>query len=146
MSSLLGGQPGEPPRTLGQQTGGVDFAFDCVAASETMSQALASVRAGVFGEARGGVAVLVGIPRENIELDLLDLLRGEKMYRGSVAGSCIPARDFPIFLRWHEQGKLDLNALVTRRYGIDEINEATAALAEAHAKGFSGAYQARVTR
>jgi Zn-dependent alcohol dehydrogenase len=115
-------------RPSGRSTGGVDYAFDCVGASETMRQVLAAARPGMFGVTRGGTAVLVGIPERGFELDALDLLRGEKTYRGSVAGSCLPDRDFPIFLRWHEQKRLDLEVLVTRRYPMTEINEATAAL------------------
>ena len=47
---------------------------------------------------------------------------------GSIGGSCRPDRDFPMFLRWYAEGDLDLDALVTRRFKIDEINEAVHAL------------------
>ena len=53
---------------------------------------------------------------------------GENVYRGSRGGSCRPERDFPIFLRWLQEGKLDLERLVTRRFQLEEINEATEAL------------------
>jgi Zn-dependent alcohol dehydrogenase len=33
-----------------------------------------------------------------------------------------------MFLRWFKEGQLDLNALVTTRYKLDQINEATTAL------------------
>ena len=34
----------------------------------------------------------------------------------------------PLFLEWYARGDLDLDALVSRRYALDEINEAVAAL------------------
>jgi Zn-dependent alcohol dehydrogenase len=37
-----------------------------------------------------------------------------------------PERDFPLFLSWYKQGKLPLDKLVTRRYWLDQINEACA--------------------
>ena len=52
----------------------------------------------------------------------------EKKYIGSIGGSCRPDRDFPMFLRWYKEGDLDLDALVTKRYKLDDINEATRAL------------------
>jgi Zn-dependent alcohol dehydrogenase len=52
----------------------------------------------------------------------------EKKYIGSMGGSCHPDRDFPIFLDWYKKGQLDLNALVTQRFTLDQINEAVAAL------------------
>ena len=42
--------------------------------------------------------------------------------------TCQPDRDFPIFIDWHRNGKLDLNALVTQRFTLDQINDAVAAL------------------
>ena len=58
----------------------------------------------------------------------IDMLISEKQFIGSIGGSCAPDRDFPTFLEWHDDGRLDLDALVTARYPIDEINEATRAL------------------
>ncbi len=87
-----------------------------------------AVRSGVVGGASGGTAVLVGVPMTNAELDMRDTLIGEKTYKGSIGGSCKPDRDFPMFLRWFKEGQLDLNALVTTRYKLDQINEATTAL------------------
>jgi Zn-dependent alcohol dehydrogenase len=48
----------------------------------------------------------------------------------SVGGSCQPAHDFPAFLRWYAKGQLDLDldAMVTARYQLTEINSALAAL------------------
>lgn len=112
----------------GAPVAGVDFAFDCIGVRQTMEQILPAVRPGVLGHNSGGTAVLVGVPQTPVELDARDLLSAEKKYIGSIGGSCRPDRDFPMFLRWYREGELDLDALVTERFGLDQINEATDAL------------------
>lgn len=107
---------------------GVDFAFDCIGIKKTMEQIVPACRPGYFGVHGGGCAVLVGVPGTPVELNALDMLINEKRFIGSIGGSCVPDRDFPKFLEWHREGDLDLDALVTTRYAIDQINEATAAL------------------
>jgi Zn-dependent alcohol dehydrogenase len=108
--------------------GGADFAFDCIGVKQTMEQIMPAVRSGVIGGEHGGTAVLVGVPTTTAELNMIDMLIGEKIYKGSIGGSCKPDQDFPMFLRWFKEGQLDLNALVTTRYKLDQINEATTAL------------------
>jgi Zn-dependent alcohol dehydrogenase len=112
----------------GQPVAGVDYAFDCIGVRVTMEQILPAVRPGVLGRSTGGMAVLVGVPTTPVELQAIDLLINEKKYIGSIGGSCRPERDFAMFLRWYAEGDLDLDALVTARYPIEQINEATAAL------------------
>lgn len=107
---------------------GADFAFDCIGIRQTMEQIVPACRAGHFGVCPGGTAVLVGVPGTPVELNAIDVLISEKQFIGSIGGSCAPDRDFPVFLDWHAKGTLDLDALVTARYRIDDINEATRAL------------------
>jgi Zn-dependent alcohol dehydrogenase len=114
---------------------GVDFAFDCIGIKQTMEQIVPACRGGHFGVHPGGTAVLVGVPSTTVELNALDVLIAEKHFIGSIGGSCAPDRDFPIFLDWYRSGALDLNALVTARYRIDDINEATTALQEGKISG-----------
>jgi Zn-dependent alcohol dehydrogenase len=114
---------------------GVDYAFDCIGRKETMEQILPAVRSGTYGVSSGGTAVLVGVPQTKVELNAGDILSNEKKYIGSIGGSCVPDRDFPIFLEWYKKGQLDLNALVTQRFKIDQINEAVAALEKGLIKG-----------
>lgn len=113
---------------LGRPVAGADYTFDCIGVRVTMEQILPAARPGVLGRSTGGMAVLVGVPSTPVELDAIDLLINEKKYVGSIGGSCRPDRDFPMFIRWFKEGQLDLNAMVTARYRIDQINEATAAL------------------
>ena len=122
---------------LRQPLRGVDFAFDCIGAPVTMGQIAKCIRSGEFGQSRGGVAVLVGVPQTSLELDSRFLFIGERSYRASLGGSCVPAEDLPRFLDWYASGDLDLDALVTRRYGIDDIGEAVVDLEHGRIAGRS---------
>jgi len=114
---------------------GADFVFDCIGIKTTMEQIVPACRTGHFGARDGGTAVLVGVPGGNVELNAIDVLLNEKHFIGSIGGSCAPERDFPRFLEWQENGDLDLDAMVTQRYSIDQINEATAALEQGKISG-----------
>ncbi|NKC01679.1 MAG: zinc-binding dehydrogenase [Pseudomonadales bacterium] len=111
-----------------QPVSGADFAFDCIGIRTTMEQIVPACRGGHFGANDGGTAVLVGVPSTPVELNAVDVLINEKHFIGSIGGSCAPDRDFPRFLEWHDSGELNLDAMVTERYSIDQINEATQAL------------------
>jgi Zn-dependent alcohol dehydrogenase len=128
----------DPVQRIKELTGGgADFAFDCIGVKATMEQIMPAVRSGVVGGPSGGTAVLVGVPMTTAELNMVDMLIGEKTYKGSIGGSCKPERDFPMFIRWFKEGQLDLNALVTTRYALDQINEATDALQQGKIAGRS---------
>jgi Zn-dependent alcohol dehydrogenase len=107
---------------------GADVVLDCIGIPKTISQMLASCRKGQVSVRPGGVAVLVGLPVEKVELNGMDLILNEKSFIGSAAGSCKPDEDIPRFLDWHDKGQLDLDTLITQRYKLDDINEAVSAL------------------
>jgi S-(hydroxymethyl)mycothiol dehydrogenase len=44
--------------------------------------------------------------------------------KSSWYGDCLPSRDFPTLISLYRQGKLDLDAFVTERITIDQIEEA----------------------
>lgn len=113
---------------MGAPISGADYVFDCIGHTMTMKQAVAACRRGAFGASQGGTAVFVGLPTEKLELNPMDILVSEKTIRGSYCGSCVPDTDIPRFLAWHASGKLDLNALVTSRYELRDINQAAADL------------------
>ena len=122
---------------FGQPVSGLDFAFDCIGKEATIRQIAEAVRPGDITNARGGTAVLVGVPDGDAALNALDVLRGEKRFVGSYGGSCRPDRDFPEFVRWHREGMLDLGALVSERVRLDDINEAAEALRRGEVAGRS---------
>ena len=107
---------------------GVDYAIDCVGLPATMEQIFRAARSQNLGKTSGGTAVLIGVPTTRLELDPMDFHMNQKRYIGSLAGNCRPDRDIPIYLEWFRSGKLDLDALVTRRYRLDEAAEALRAL------------------
>jgi Zn-dependent alcohol dehydrogenase len=107
--------------------GGADYAFDAIGVPVTMEQILRAVRPGIGGLSHGGTAVLIGVPQVNATLDMRSMLSG-RIYRGSIGGSSSPGRDFPIFVRWFQQGTLKLEDLVTERYSLDRINDGVHAL------------------
>ena len=102
---------------------GADYAFDTAGAPGVVAQAYDAVR-------RGGTVVAVGIPPVGATADLPGpgLPREEKVVTGSFYGSCRPHVDMPLVIDLYMEGRLDLDALVSRRYGLDEINEAFAAM------------------
>ena len=120
---------------LGLPVAGVDYAFDCIGADATVQQILPAARGKRYGTDERSMAVLVGVPRGELAVTPLDVLVHEKFLTGSIGGSCKPDRDVPLFLEWYARGDLDLDALVSRRYALDEINEAVAALEAGQIEG-----------
>ncbi|MEZ4868575.1 MAG: zinc-binding dehydrogenase [Caldilineaceae bacterium] len=113
---------------LAVSNGGVDFAYDAIGAPATIRQLLPVTRRGGPGaHNQGGVAVLIGVPSEEVRLDPRELLMAHRHFITSM-GATIPDEDFPRFLRWHQEGKFPLDKLVTRRYRLEQINEAYGAL------------------
>ena len=114
---------------------GADYASDCIGIKQTMEQIVPACPSGHYGARDGGKAVLVGVPTTKAKINVVDLLMNEKHFIGSIGGSCAPDRDFPRFLEWEENGDLALDKMVTERFSIDQINEATDALANGETAG-----------
>jgi Zn-dependent alcohol dehydrogenase len=102
---------------------GADVAVDAAGAPGIVAQAYDAVR-------RGGTVVAVGIPPLDATADLPgpSLPREEKVVTGSFYGSCRPQVDMPVVLDLFMDGRLPLDRLVTRKYALDEVNEAFAAM------------------
>ena len=108
--------------------GGADYAFDAIGVAQTMSQIVEAVRGNRWGVTPGGMAVLVGVPQTPATLNAIQILIGEKIFRGSLGGSGTPERDFLQYVTWFQEGRLPLDKLVTKRYTLDQINEGVKAL------------------
>jgi Zn-dependent alcohol dehydrogenase len=119
----------------GEVTSGVDFAFDAIGIGQTMEQILQMARARLPGEREGGVAVLVGVPHGQTPTLPMHMLFGGKVYRGAPGGCSTPDRDFPLLVRWFKEGKMPLDLMVTRRYSLEQMNEACDALARGEIAG-----------
>ncbi|MFC9553795.1 zinc-binding dehydrogenase [Rhodococcus sp. NPDC056960] len=118
----------DPAAAIIELTGGVDVAVDCVGHQSTTGQALDCVRSGQVGGTHGGTAVLVGVPKEPMTLDLSSLFTGQKKLVGTTGGGCTQD-DITMFLDWYHRGLLDLNTLVTDRYPLESIEQAVSDLA-----------------
>jgi Zn-dependent alcohol dehydrogenase len=113
---------------------GVDVAIDCVAIPQVTQQVMASLRPGRLGIERGGRAVLVGIPKQALSIDPLDMLMKEKSLLGALGGSC-DQEQIDTFIDWYRDGRLDLGALVTDRYHFEDIPVGASALENGQIEG-----------
>jgi Zn-dependent alcohol dehydrogenase len=113
-------------RVIELSNGGVDYAFDAIGFKITTEQILPVTRSGGSGaENHGGMAVLIGMPQPDQEMTIWPghFMFHQRRYRGSL-GATYPDKDFPMYLRLHKEGKLRLDDMVTRRYKLEDINQA----------------------
>jgi len=104
--------------------GGVDYAFDAIGLRITNEQILPVTRSGGPGaENIGGMAVMIGMPGPKMTVWPGHFMSHQRQYRGSL-GATYPDKDFNMYLRLYKEGKFPLDKLVTKRYTLDEINEA----------------------
>jgi Zn-dependent alcohol dehydrogenase len=104
---------------------GADVAFEVIGSGPTIEQVVAMAR-------RGGQAVLVGIPPMDVVLALpamVGIVLQEKTIKGCWYGSSDVRRDVPRLVDLHRRGQLELEALVSRRIDLAEVNEAFASMA-----------------
>jgi Zn-dependent alcohol dehydrogenase len=81
--------------------------------------------------AKGATCVVIGLPSHGstISIDPRTLVGSERRLVGSSYGSAQVFDDFPRMINLYLAGKLRIDELITRRYGMDEANEAFRALA-----------------
>jgi NDMA-dependent alcohol dehydrogenase len=76
---------------------------------------------------KGGTLVLTGLADHTMETTVA--LPGnittifEQRVQGALYGMCNAYRDIPRLLRMYEEGKLELDSLITKRYSLDEVND-----------------------
>jgi Zn-dependent alcohol dehydrogenase len=107
-------------------TGGIgaDYAFDAVGRS-------ALITAGIWATRAGGTTVCVGAAPidEAIEITPAALFTiSEKKLIGCTLGSCNSLRDIPRIVQLWQAGRLDLEALISARRPLAEINDAASDL------------------
>ncbi len=111
----------DPVEEIRKLTGGfgADVVIDAVGRPETYKQAF-------YARDLAGTVVLVGVPSPEmtLELPLLDVFGRGGSLKSSWYGDCLPSRDFPMLIDLYRQGRLDLDAFVTERISIDQIEEA----------------------
>lgn len=117
----------------GDEPAGADHVLDCVATPATLDAGLRAVRRGVTGRSRGGQMVVVGVPAEGVGVPARELLIGQKTATASLGAR--PEAEIPLLAEWAADGDLDLDALVTDRYALDDINRAVADLEAGRIRG-----------
>jgi S-(hydroxymethyl)mycothiol dehydrogenase len=109
---------------------GADVVIDAVGRPETWKQAF-------YGRDLAGTVVLVGVPTPDMQLEipLIDVFGRGGSLKSSWYGDCLPSRDFPMLVDLYQQGRLDLDAFVTEKIRIDDVE---AAFEKMHGAGSSG--------
>jgi len=80
---------------------------------------------------RGGEAILVGVPRMEIMLELpafFGVVLMSKTIKGCWYGSSNVQQDVPRLLEYYQRGELKLDELISRRIKVDEVNDAFSAM------------------
>jgi alcohol dehydrogenase len=82
--------------------------------------------AALAATAPGGRTVTVGLPHPDARVSVspLQLVTEARTVIGSYLGSSVPARDIPVFAQWWREGRLPVEALVSSRIGLDDVNRA----------------------
>lgn len=76
---------------------------------------------------KGGTCVLTGMTSQltsSVKIDLQEFILSNKSLAGTVFGSCNPKADVFRLARLYQTGQLLLDEMITRRYRLDDINEA----------------------
>ena len=98
---------------------GADYAFEVYGSAETAKLTFDMTR-------KGGTAVVVGIAPlgDQASIDAVALVREEKVLKGCYYGSARCHEDMPKMVDLYLSGRLNIDDLITRRYSLDQINEA----------------------
>ena len=112
----------DPVEAIRELTGGfgADVVIDAVGRPETWKQAF-------YARDLAGTVVLVGVPNPDMmvpEIPLIDVFGRGGALKSSWYGDCLPSRDFPMLVDLYQQGRLDLDAFVTEKIGLDDVEAA----------------------
>jgi S-(hydroxymethyl)mycothiol dehydrogenase len=116
---------GDPVARIKELTGGngVNYSFEAVGSPQTWEQAL-------WCRDLAGTCIMIGVPGPGKQLTL-DMQRFFDL-GGRVGiswyGDCLPTRDFPMLASWYGQGRLNLDRVVTRTIGLEDVEEAFKAM------------------
>jgi S-(hydroxymethyl)glutathione dehydrogenase / alcohol dehydrogenase len=116
----------DPVQAIRDLTGGfgADYVFEVIGIPEIVRQAYDATR-------NGGMTVVVGVgPADReVSFNAFELMRSGKAIQGCFYGSVRPHCDVPRYIDLYRNGKIKLDQLITRRYRLDQINEAFDAMA-----------------
>ena len=76
---------------------------------------------------KGGTCLMTAVPKVDVNmvpLVLVDMLQGCKQLKGLLYGGMNPRASMPMLLSMYRNGALKLDELITKRYTLDQINDA----------------------
>ena len=113
------------PALQAELTGGdgFDYAFEAIGIPLTMRAAFDATR-------RGGTTCVIGAGGfdQEVSFNGFELFYSEKTFVGSYYGSADVRSDFNRILRLWKTGRLDLEGMITRKLGLEDVNDAIADL------------------
>ncbi|MEY2431444.1 MAG: S-(hydroxymethyl)glutathione dehydrogenase / alcohol dehydrogenase [Acidimicrobiaceae bacterium] len=125
-TTLVNASDGDPVSQVMEltQQRGVDVAFEVIGLKQTIEQTIMMTR-------RGGEAVLVGVPRMEVMLELpafFGVVLMSKTIKGCWYGSSNVQQDVPKLLEYYKSGELKLDELISRRISVNDVNDAFKAM------------------
>ncbi|WP_345784091.1 zinc-binding dehydrogenase [Natronolimnohabitans sp. A-GB9] len=111
----------DPVAAIGDYAGGVDYAFECIGSPTTVEQSVQTL-------GPGGTAVVTGTSDSDpVELDLGLFTSGIEIV-GNIVGFTRPHVDIPRYITMYQNGDLDLDAILTAQYELEDLDTAFGAL------------------
>ena len=100
---------------------GADVVVEAVGRPETYEQAF-------YARDLAGTVVLVGAPTpdQQVTLPMIEIFGRGGALKSSWYGDCLPSRDFPMLVDLYRQGRFDLDAFVSERIGLGDVEGAFA--------------------
>ncbi len=119
------GDPVEQVRKLTEDgwDGGVEFAFEATGIPMCTEQAVKML-------SYNGTATTIGFPAaaDSVNLNLGDFSTGVYWNKAALhvchCGDALPSHDFPLLAQLYLEGKLDLDNMVTKVIGLEDVEEA----------------------
>jgi S-(hydroxymethyl)mycothiol dehydrogenase len=102
---------------------GADVVIEAVGRPETYEQAF-------YARDLAGTVVLVGVPTPDVQvtLPMIEVFGRGGALKSSWYGDCLPSRDFPMLVDLYRQGRFDLDAFVSERIGLGDVEDAFASM------------------
>ena len=118
---VVNGNNGDVVEQVRELTGGgVHYSFEAIGLKATAEQSFSMLRP-------GGAATVIGMIPVGVKIELMGAaFLQEKKIQGSMMGSNRFRVDMPRFIDFYLQGKLHLDQMISKRIGLEDINEAFA--------------------
>ena len=112
----------DPVEAVREATGGfgADVCIEAVGNPAVLEQAF-------YARDLAGTVVQVGVPTPDMrfpDIPMIEFFGRGGALKPSWYGDCLPSRDFPLLVDLHLQGRLPLDAFVSERIGLDDVEEA----------------------